>query len=179
VPGAKSLGIASPKSSFLSLGSAAPPEANSFFPGIEPKGAEDKLITLVLTKRSYTMRAAFPPVSFSVWRLSSATTSSKSIFLRHQRATRLAATCLLFTLAVMMVPKADISETLFDEANTPTNEMVVEKAASAWEHPQSVVALVPRIFPQPRTSVRRMLPVYAGWLTNSRRFRELICSLLC
>ena len=111
----------------LNVRNAAPPEANRFFPGTEPIGAEDKLIMLVLTKRSYTMRAAFPPVSFSVWRLSSATTSSKSVFLRHQSATRLAATCLLFTLAMMMVPKADISETLFDEANTPTNEIVVEK----------------------------------------------------
>ena len=27
-----------------------------------------------------------------------------------------------------MVPKSDIPETLFDEANTPTNEMVVVKA---------------------------------------------------
>ena len=125
------------------------------------------------------MRAAFPPVSFSVRRLSSASTSSKSVFLRHQRATRLAATCLLFTLAMMMVPKADISETLFDEANPPTNEMVVEKAASAREDPSSVIAPVPRIFVQPQTGIRRMLPVYAGWLTNSRRFRELICSLLC
>ena len=114
----------------LNVRNAAPPEANRFFPGTEPIGAEDKLIMLVLTKRSYTMRAAFPPVSFSVRRLSSASTSSKSVFLRHQRATRLAATCLLFTLAMMMVPKADISETLFDEANTPTNEIVVEKTAT-------------------------------------------------
>ena len=101
------------------------------------------------------------------------------MFLRHAGPTRLAVVYLLFTIALVLVPKADILETQFDEANTPTNEMVVEKAASAWEHPQSLVALVPRIFPQPRTSVRRMLPVYAGWLTNSRAFRELFCSLLC
>ena len=124
------------------------------------------------------MRAASSPVSFSFRRLSSATTVQS--FLRHARATRLAAAYLLFTVALVMVPKADIPETLFDEANTPTNEIVVEKAASSWEHRQSVTAFVPRIFAQPRrTSVRRILPVYAGRLTDSRTFRELSCSLLC
>ena len=53
------------------------------------------------------------------------------MFLRHARAGRLAAAYLLFTVATVMVPKADISDTLFDEANTPTNEMVVQKAASS------------------------------------------------
>jgi hypothetical protein len=125
------------------------------------------------------MRTASPRVSFSLRRLSSVTTGTRSVFLRHAEATRIAAACLLSILAVMMVPKADILETPFDEASTPTNEMVVEKAASAWERPQSVIALVPRIFPQPRTGVRRISPVYAGWLTKSGRFRELICSLLC
>ena len=172
--------IASPKSSFLPFGSAAPPEANRFFPGTEPIGAEDKLIMLVLTKRSYTMRAAFPPVSFSVWRLSSATRSSKSVFLRHQGATRLAATCLLFTLAMMMVPKADISETLFDEANTPTNEIVVEKTATLCEPRQPVTAFVPKkIAQRQRVCVHRISPVYAKLLTDSRTFRALFCSLLC
>ena len=119
------------------------------------------------------MRAASPPVSFSLRSLSSA------MFLRHSRPTRLAIVYLLFTVALVMVPKADIPETLFDEANTPTNEIVVEKAASAWEHRSSVIAPVPRIFAQPRTGVRGILPAYAGRLTNSRTFRELICSLLC
>lgn len=125
------------------------------------------------------MRAAFPSVSFSIWRLSSAITGAKPVFLHHAGATRIAAACLVFTLAVMMVPKTDLSETPFDEANTPTNEMVVEKAASAWERRQSIIALVPRIFPQPRTSVRTTRPVYAGRLADSCRLLELICSLLC
>jgi hypothetical protein len=105
----------------------------------------------------------------------------ESRLLRLAGATRLAAAYLLFTVALVMVPmpKADIPETLFDEANTPTNEFVVEKAAFAWEHRSSVIAPVPRIFAQPRTGVRGILPVYAGRLTNSRTFRELICSLLC
>jgi hypothetical protein len=125
------------------------------------------------------MRAASPTVSFSLCRLSSATTSIESRLLRLAGATRLAAAYLLFTVALVMVPmpKADIPETLFDEANT--NEFVVEKAASAWEHRSSVIAPVPRIFAQPRTGVPGILPVYAGRLTNSRTFRELISSLLC
>jgi hypothetical protein len=90
------------------------------------------------------------------------------------------AACVLFTVALTMVPKEDIPETLFDEANTPTNEMVVEKAASSWEYRQSITAFVPTIFAQARTiSVRRILPVYAGRLTDSRTFRELFCTLLC
>ena len=79
-----------------------------------------------------------------------------------------------------MVPKADIPETLFDEANTPTNEMVVQKAASSWEYRQPGTAFVPKIFVQSRRiSVRRILPVYEGRLTDSRTFLELFCSLLC
>ena len=126
------------------------------------------------------MRAASPPVSFSIRRLSSTTTRIKFMFLRHARPTELAAACVLFTVALVMVQKADISETLFDEANTPTNEIVVEKAASSREHRQSVTAFMPRIFAQPlRTSVRRISPVYVGWLTDSRTFQELFCTFLC
>jgi len=102
------------------------------------------------------------------------------MFLRHARATRLAAAYLLFAVTLVMMPKTDIPETLFDEANTPTNEMVVEKAASSWEYRRSVTAFVPRISAQPRRiSVRRILPVYEGRFTDSRTFRELFCSLLC
>jgi len=102
------------------------------------------------------------------------------MFLHQARATRLMSACLLFMVALVMVPRADISETPFDEANTPINEIIVEKAASSWEDRQSVVALVPGIFAQPRrTSVRRIFPVYTGRLTDSRTFRELLCSLLC
>jgi hypothetical protein len=126
------------------------------------------------------MRAASPPVSFSIRRLSSTTTRIKFMFLRHARPTGLAAAYVLFTVALVLVQKADISETLFDEANTPTNEIVVEKAASSREHRQSVTAFMPRIFAQPlRTSVRRILPIYSGQFTDARTFRELFCTLLC
>jgi hypothetical protein len=98
---------------------------------------------------------------------------------RRARATRLAAGYLLFTIALLMVPQADIPETQFDEANTPTNE-IVEKAASSWEYRQSITGFVPRIFAQARrVSVRRILPVNAGRLTDSRTFRELFCTFLC
>ena len=126
------------------------------------------------------MKAALLPVSFSIRRLSSTTTPIKFMFLRHARPTRLAAACVLFTVALVMVPKADISETAFDETNTPTNEIVVEKAASSREHRQSVTAFMPRIFAQPpRTSVRRILPISSGQFTDARTFRELFCTLLC
>jgi len=126
------------------------------------------------------MRAASPPVSFSIRRLSSTTTRIKFMFLRHARPTGLAAAYVLFTVALVLVQKADISETLFDEANTPTNEIVVEKAASSCEQRHSDTACVPRIFAQPlRTSVRRILPIYSGQFTDARTFRELFCTLLC
>jgi hypothetical protein len=120
------------------------------------------------------MRAASPPVSFSLHSLSSA------IFLRRASATRLAAAYLLFTVALLMVPKADNPETPFDESNIQTNEMVVVKGASSLEHRQSVTVPVPIMFAQSRKiSVRRISPVYTGQLTDSCRFQELLCSLLC
>jgi len=103
------------------------------------------------------------------------------MFLRHVRTARFAAAYLLFTVAfVLMAPTADVPETPFDEANTPTNEMVVQTAPSSREYRPSDTAFVPKIFAQSRSiSVRRILPVYAGQLTDSRTFRELFCTLLC
>ena len=102
------------------------------------------------------------------------------MFLRRARATRIASAYLLFTVALLMVPKADIPETPFDESNTPTNEMAVVKAASSMEHRQSIIASVPVMFAQSqKISVRRTSPVYVGQLTDSCSFRELFCSLLC
>jgi hypothetical protein len=103
------------------------------------------------------------------------------MFLHRARATRLVTAFLLVMVTLVVVPRADIPETLFDEATTPINETgVVEKAVSSWEHRQSVTAFVPRIFAQPRkTPVRKILQVYAAQLTDSRTFRELFCSLLC
>jgi len=127
-----------------------------------------------LDKRSDTMRAASPPVSFSLRSLSSA------MFVRHARPTRLAVIYFLFTVALVLVPKADILETQFDEANTPTNEIVIVEAASSWEPRQSDTAFGQRIFAQPRRiSIRRISPVYPSRLTDSRTFQELFCTFLC
>jgi hypothetical protein len=102
------------------------------------------------------------------------------MFLRHARATRLAAAYLIFTVALLMVPKADILETLFDEANTPTNEMVVGRPASSLENPHSITAVTLRIFAKAqKISVGRILSLNARRLTDSRMFRELFCFLLC
>ena len=102
------------------------------------------------------------------------------MFLRRARATRLAVAYLLFAVALLMVPKADNPETPFDESNIQTNEMVVVKGASSLEHRQSVTVPVPIMFAQSRKiSVRRISPVYTGQLTDSCRFQELLCSLLC
>jgi len=110
-----------------------------------------------------------------------ATTGIKFMFLHRARATRLVTDFLLVMVTLAVVPRADIPETLFDEGTTPINEIVVvEKAVSSWEHQQSVTAFAPRIFAQPRkTPVSKILQVYAAQLTDSRTFRELICSLLC
>jgi hypothetical protein len=101
------------------------------------------------------------------------------MFLRHARAARLAAAYLLFTVALVMVPKTDIPETSFDEANTPTNEMVVEKTASPSECGQSLPSVALRMSAQPRKfTARRVLLVHAGRLTDSLRLRQLFCSFL-
>jgi hypothetical protein len=98
--------------------------------------------------------------------------AEESMFMHSLKADRFTAAYLLFTVALLMVPKTDIPETLFDEANCPTNEMVVEKAPS-WEYRQSVTAFRPEVFAQPRRiSVRRFLPVYADQLTDSRTFQN-------
>jgi len=78
--------------------------------------------------------------------------------LRHPSAIRLAAACLLFTVALTMVPEADIPETQFDEANTATNEMIVARTAASGEFLQPTTTLVARVFVQPQgISLRRIL----------------------
>jgi len=102
------------------------------------------------------------------------------MFLRSGKATRLSAAYLLFTVALLMVPKSDNPETPFDEDNTPTNEMVVVKAASSLEYRPSVAVSVPVMFAQSRKiTVRRISPVITGQLTDSCRFQELLCSFVC
>ena len=112
--------------------------------------------------------------------LASAIRCVKSMFLLHSRTTRLLAAYALFTVALVIVPKANVPETLFDEANTPTNEMVVDNAASSRETQQPLTAFAPRISPHSRRiTVRRIVLVYEGRLTDSRTVRKILCSLLC
>jgi hypothetical protein len=126
------------------------------------------------------MRAVPPSVSFSMRWLSSATTSIRSMFLRPASAPRLAAAYLIITVAAVMMPMADISETLLDEPNTPINQIVVGNPAALWDHRQSVTTFVPRIFAQRRQSnPPRILPTYVSQLTHSRTVRELFCSFRC
>ena len=100
------------------------------------------------------------------------------MFLR--RATRLAAVYLVFTVALLMVPKADNPGTPFDEENTQTNEMVAVTAATSLEDRQSVTASVPTMFAQSRKiRVRGLSLVAAGPLTDARGLRVLFCSFLC
>jgi hypothetical protein len=102
------------------------------------------------------------------------------MFLHRARATRLVTDFLLVMVTLAVVPKADILETPLDEANTPTNEMVVENTASSCEPRQPATACVPKKLAQPqRFSVHRILLVYAKLLTDSRTFRELFCFFLC
>src|SRR4051794_30763190 len=84
------------------------------------------------------MRAASQSVSFSLRSVFSAR------FLRHVRPTGLAVVSLLFTVALTLVPKADILETPFDEANSPTNEIVVEKTSSLCDPRQATTAAAPK-----------------------------------
>jgi hypothetical protein len=102
------------------------------------------------------------------------------MILCHARTNRVAATCLLFTVALLMVPRADVPETRFDEANTPTNEMVVEKVAASQECQKSIAPLPPRIFVvKRRISLHSIVLVHPDRLTGSRPVQELLSTLLC
>jgi len=90
------------------------------------------------------------------------------------------ASCVLVTVALLMVPQADIPETQFDEANIPTNEMVVEEVASSKESRQSIVLLEPWMFvPTRRIDLRTIFPIQLDRLSGSRPLTDLLCTLLC
>jgi hypothetical protein len=100
--------------------------------------------------------------------------------LPHKRTVRLLVGYLLFVVAFEMLPKADIPETLFDEANTPTNEMVVQEAVSSREHIDLDREFWPRVLADSlRVSVRRISRTYVGQLTDRHRLQELLCTFLC
>jgi hypothetical protein len=105
------------------------------------------------------------------------------MFLRHARPARFAAAFLLLFTAtlVLMAPKVNAPETPFDEASTVTNEIVIQTDDVSSENQRSHTATsVPKIFAESRMiNVRRVLPVYAGQLSDSRRAQQLLCTLLC
>lgn len=98
----------------------------------------------------------------------------------HSNTTRVAAICALFTVALLLVPRADVPETRFDEANTPTNEMMVEAVVSSQECRQPIPSLVPKILVLPqRIALRVILPVHKDRSTGHHALQELLCTLLC
>jgi hypothetical protein len=101
------------------------------------------------------------------------------MFLRHKTAARVAAAYLLFIVASELLPRADIPETLFDEANTSTNEMVVPTAVALWEFRDSGTTFEPIRVQSRRVSVRGIVAVYDGQLTDCRALRQRLCTLLC
>ena len=103
------------------------------------------------------------------------------MFLGDVRAARFAAAHLLiFTAAlVLMARKVGVLETQFDEANTSTNEFVVQKSDSSLKSRRLDTAIIPVSTLVQRLSVGRIVPVYAGQSTDSHKFRKPFCTLLC
>jgi hypothetical protein len=78
------------------------------------------------------------------------------------------------------LPAIDVPETNFDEANTPTNEMVVQAQAACLRCVSSLKAFVPRIFAHTRkTQVSNTPSVPLAELTYSPYSQELLCTIRC
>lgn len=90
-------------------------------------------------------------------------------------ATRLVAAYLLFSVGLMFLPKPDIPETSFDEANTPTNEMIVEKAPAPLV---PVLVLIGGSFAH-ATSICRILSCSAARVIHPNNVWQILCVLLC
>lgn len=83
-------------------------------------------------------------------------------------------------LVLLVVPTIDLPETNFDEANTPTNEMVVQDQASCLKCIASPKAFVPGIFRHTRQSEMGYTPlVRTAQLTNSPCFQIPLSTLRC
>jgi len=99
---------------------------------------------------------------------------------RNDAAANRLAVYLFFMVLLVLVPKADVPDTPFDEASTPTNEMVVEKAAPSTLYGPLIAAYVPRMFaPVQSIGISRVVPLCTRRLIDSRSFRKLLCTLLC
>lgn len=90
-------------------------------------------------------------------------------------ATRLVAAYLLFSVGLMFLPKPDIPETSFDEANTPTNEMIVEKAPAPLV---PVLVLIGGSFAH-ATSICCILSCSAVHMIHPNNVWQILCVLIC
>ena len=94
---------------------------------------------------------------------------------RLKAAALVVITVLLVTFAL---PAIDVPETNFDEANTPTNEMVVQEQATCSRCVSSLKAFVSRIFAHTRKTQVSNTPSLAE-LTYSPYSQELLCTIRC
>jgi len=99
-----------------------------------------------------------------------------------QVRTRLkAASLVAITVLLVMsaLPAVDLPETNFDEANTPTNDMVVQQAACS-RCVSSLKAFVPRIFAYTsKAQVSNTPSVPLAELTYSPYSHELLRTIRC
>jgi hypothetical protein len=83
-------------------------------------------------------------------------------------------------LVLLVLPAVDLPETNFDEANTPTNEMVAQRPCPSSESILSLKAFVSGIFVHTRkTRVSNARPLDPPELTYSLRLSELFRTLRC
>jgi hypothetical protein len=89
-------------------------------------------------------------------------------------------------LAGLTLPKVDVPQTRFDEANTPTNEILLQRAVPSREQTQFReqtqlgTASVARLLADAHEICPRMKPaVSVGQLSDSRTHLEILCTFLC
>jgi len=83
-------------------------------------------------------------------------------------------------LVLLVVPAIDLPETNFDEANTPTNEMVVQEQSDCLRCTSSLKGFVPRLFAHLRKTRMSNTPsVRPAELSYSPYSQELRCTLRC
>jgi hypothetical protein len=90
----------------------------------------------------------------------------------------------LFTISAILVlwvvPAIEVPETNFDEAKTPTNEMLVQEQSACLGRTSSLKAFVPRLFAYTRkTRVSNTPSVRPAELSYSPYSQELLCTLRC
>jgi hypothetical protein len=83
-------------------------------------------------------------------------------------------------LVLLVLPAIDFPETNFNEANTPTNEMVVQERSAILLGISSSNAFMPGIFAGTRDArVTHSLLVHPAELSYSPCSLKLLCALRC